>query len=339
LRYRSAMRNEQHDLARQRAEQRLGDAPGHAAKTAVGVEERRPGVEPDAHGFYDATAERRWSVVIPTRAGWGNLASTLPPLLAAISHDDEVVVVGDRCDPHLPEGLDARCRAVGHAGPAGFAPTCNRGAREACGHLLLILNDDVLVGRGLLERLEAELGRPGVGAVGPNVISRALARSESGTTVVWHRGVLESRQGALGSDGVVTVPYLCGAALAVRRVDFLRLGGFDERLAPYFWEDLDLSLRLREHVGETVVVGDVTVMHRHGATIENVPERDRRVVYERNRLLVTWRHLRGWRWLAHLAWMPLRLVAGLLRDRAVPAGFVQALNCLTVDKGRDARRD
>jgi GT2 family glycosyltransferase len=331
--------NEQHDLTRQRPEQRLGEGAGDAPKTAVGVEERRPGVEADAHRSYDATAERRWTVVIPTRAGWENLASTLPPLLAAVGQDDEVVVVGDRCNPHLPEGLDARCRAVAHGGPPGFAPASNRGAREARGHLLLILNDDVLVGRGLLERLEAELGRPGVGAVGPNVISKALARSESGTTVVWHHGVLESRQAALGSNGVVSVPYLCGAALALRRNDFLRLGGFDERLAPYFWEDLDLSLRLRERVGETVVVGEVTVSHRHGATIEKDPEKRRRVVYERNRLLVTWRHLRGWRWLQHLAWMPLRLAAGLLRDRAVPAGFLRALTCLVSDKGGDARRD
>lgn len=266
--------------------------------------------------------------MIPTRAGWEHLSGTLPPLLATLGEDDEVIVVADRCEASLPEPRDARCRVVAHEGVPGFAAACNRGAREARGGLLLFLNDDVVVGPGLLDRLKEELARPGVGAVGPNVLSELLGRSESGTTLAWHHGVLESRQGPLEGEGRVSVPYLCGAVLAVRREDFLRLGGFDERLAPYFWEDLDLSLRVRGGLGETVVVSGVTVRHRHGATIGKEPERRRRAIYERNRLLVSWRHLRGRRWVSHLAWIPLRLVAGLLRDLAVPKGFVLALGRL-----------
>jgi GT2 family glycosyltransferase len=277
--------------------------------------------------------------VIPTRLGWENLARTLPSLLGTMSDDDEVVVVGDRCDPRLPEPRDARCRVVAHAGVPGFAPACNRGVREARGALILILNDDVVVGPGVLQRLEEALSRPGVGAVGPNVVSEPLGRSESRTVLVWHHGVLEAHQEALAGQGTYSVPYLCGAALALRRDDFVRLGGFDERLAPYFWEDLDLSLRLRDQVGDTVALGEVAVSHRHGATVSREPEKHRRAIYERNRLLVTWRRLRGWRWVPHLAWTPVRLAAGLLREREVPAGFVQALARLVAGKGGDARRD
>ncbi len=333
------MGDEQDNLAREKAQQCVGEATRHAAEAAVGVEKRGPSVEPDAHEPYHATTERRFSVVIPTRLGWENLAVTLRPLLAVMGSEDEVVVVADRCDSPLPGRLDPRCRVVFHDGPGGFAPACNRGAREARGRLLLILNDDVLLGNGVLGPLEDALGRPGVGAAGPNVFSEALARSESGTTLAWHRGVLEPRQGPLVGDGAVPVPYLCGAALAVRRGDFLLVGGFDERLAPYFWEDLELSLRIRERVGETVALAGVTVSHRHGATIGHESEGRRRAVYERNRLLVTWRHLRGWRWLPHIAWLPIRLLAGAVRDRAVPAGFVLAVARVGRWKAGDARRD
>ena len=319
------MGNEEHDLARQKPQQLLGERARHAAEPAVGVEEGRPGVEADPHVSHHATVTERWSVVIPTRVGWEHLTSALPPLLATLGAADEVIVVADRCEARLPEVRDARFRVVPHHGPLGFAPACNRGAREAHGRLLLFLNDDVLVGEGLLDRLEEELEYPGVGAAGPDVISELLGRSESGTTVVWHHGVLEPRQGPLAGEGRVHVPYLCGAALALRREDFLRLGGFDERLAPYFWEDLDLSLRVRERVGDTVVVSGVTVAHCHGATIGKDPEERRRAIYERNRLLVTWRHLRATRWLSHLAWFPLRLAVGLVRDKAVSKGFVLAL--------------
>lgn len=263
--------------------------------------------------------------MIPTVAGWAHLESALPPLLAAMSLADEAVVVGDGRDPAVPPLGDPRCRVIVHRGRAGFAPACNRGASESRGELLLFLNDDVTVSAGVLDRLEAALRAPGVGAVGPNVVSEALGRSESGTRLVWNHGVLEARQLAFAGGGDPAVPYLCGAAFALRKHDFVRLGGFDERLAPYFWEDVELSLRVRERVGATIVASGATVVHRHGASISREPEAKRRIVYERNRLLVTWRHLRGRRWLAHLAWLPLRLAAGAVRDRAVTLGFPLAL--------------
>lgn len=263
--------------------------------------------------------------MIPTRAGRPHLDLSLPPLLAALGRGDEVVVAGDNRDPGLPPDADPRCRAVVHRGPPGFGPVCNRGAAEARGRMLLFLNDDVVVAPGLLEVLERELAAEGAGAVAPDVVSEALGRSESGTSLRWRHGVLEARQHPLERAGRVEVPYLCGAAVAMRRDDFRLLGGFDGRLAPYYWEDVDLSLRTRERVGSTIVVGAASVRHRHGATVNSEPETLRRVVYERNRFLVTWRNLHGARWLWHLAWFPLRLAASAVRDRSVARGFVRAL--------------
>ena len=276
--------------------------------------------------------------MVPTKAGWRHLARSLPPLVAALGSDDEIVAVGDNCDPGVPAGADPRCRTVVHSGTAGFAPVCNRGAAEARGRLLLFLNDDVVVSAGILETLERELARPGVGAVGPDVFSEALGRSESATSLLWHHGVLEARQRPLEGTGCVPVPYLCGAALAVRKADFDRLGGFDERLAPFFWEDTDLSLRIRATVGATVVTRGATVRHRHGATVGAVPETTRRTIYERNRFLVTWKHLEGARWLAHLGWLPLRLASSLASDRAAAAGLLGALRSLRSKRSADARR-
>jgi hypothetical protein len=87
-----------------------------------------------------------------------------------------------------------------------------------------------------------------------------------------------------------------------------------------------------------LVACGATVSHRHGATINSEPEARRRAVYERNRLLVSWRHLRRWRWLAHLAWFPLRLAAGLVRDRAVATGIVLALGSVLAVRRVDASR-
>jgi GT2 family glycosyltransferase len=277
-------------------------------------------------------------VIVPTRSSWTAIGATVHAVLEAGGTGVEVVVAGDQTAPAEVPRLDPHVRVAVNRGARGFAPTCNAGARAARGELLLFLNDDVVLGAGVLDALAGALARPGVGGAGPDVRSRALGRSESGTALAWRHGVLEARQEALAGGDPVEVPYLCGAALAVRRADFERLGGFDERLAPYYWEDVDLSLRLREAIGPTVAVA-AAVDHRHGATIGRESERLRRVVYERNRFLVSWRHLRGARWIVHLAWLPLRLAASLLRDRAVVAGLLAALRAAPAAGRAGARRD
>jgi GT2 family glycosyltransferase len=278
-------------------------------------------------------------VVIPTVVGWSHLEASLPPLLVEMGGDDEVVVVADNCDVTLPPTLETRCRVVVHRGRRGFGPACNFGVQESTGALVLLLNDDVTVCPRLLASLAAQLARPEVAAVSPNLISQRLGRSESSTTLRWHHGVLEARQQGLEGDGRIAVPYLCGAALAVRREDFLRAGGFDERLAPYYWEDLDLSLRLRKGGGDTFVLAGLAVAHRHGATIDREPGLRRRRLYERNRLLVTWKNLEGRAWFGHLLWELGRAGAGLLRSPAVPLGLLDALLTVARRRGGHARRD
>ncbi len=271
-----------------------------------------------------ASRDDGWSVIVPTRAGWTNLQRSLPAIAAALGGAGEILVVADnvRLDPEAGRSLPFR--AVAHGGERGFATACNAGAREARGRRLLFVNDDVEVEPTTVAALEHVLDDPGVAAVGPNVWSETLGRSESGSRLEWRRGVLDARQDALPESGVWDVPFLTGAAIAVRRDEFLRIGGFDARLAPYYWEDADLCLRLQ--AGRRIVaVGDAIVRHRHGATIGMEDPRARRIVYERNRLLVTWRHAGGLRMAAHLAWLPARLGASCLRDRVVVRAWLEAL--------------
>ena len=274
----------------------------------------------------------KWSVIVPTRAGWPHLQLSLPAIAAALDGAGEILVVADnvRLDPEAGRALPFR--AVAHAGERGFATACNAGARAARGRRLLFVNDDVELEPTTVATLEHVLDDPGVAAVGPNVWSETLGRSESGSRLEWRRGVLDARQDALPTSGVWDVPFLTGAAIAVRRDEFLRVGGFDERLAPYYWEDADLGLRLR--AGRRIVaVGDAIVRHRHGATIGMEDPHARRIVYERNRLLVTWRHAGPLRMAAHLAWLPARLGASCLRDRIVVRAWLEAL------RRRGRRRD
>jgi len=65
-----------------------------------------------------------------------------------------------------------------------------------------------------------------------------------------------------------TFPYLEGWLLASHRIIWDQLGGFDDRFAPFDYEDIDLSTKAR-YLGFDLVSLNLPVEHKHlGSTIE-----------------------------------------------------------------------
>jgi len=62
------------------------------------------------------------------------------------------------------------------------------------------------------------------------------------------------------------VDYCSGACLAVRRSVFERLGGFDTRYAPAYYEDVDLAFRLRENGYRVLYQPAAKIVHFEGST-------------------------------------------------------------------------
>ncbi len=63
-----------------------------------------------------------------------------------------------------------------------------------------------------------------------------------------------------------SVDYCSGASLMVRRQVFLEVGGFDEKYAPAYFEDVDLAFRLRRRGLRTIYQPRSEVMHYCGAS-------------------------------------------------------------------------
>ncbi len=115
---------------------------------------------------------------------------------------------------------------------------------------------------------------------------------------------------------------------AFSREKFLELGGYDARFYPGIFEDIDLSHRARKkgyklfYEPESVVyhMGQASFKKRFGA-------RGISVMAHRNNFLFMWKNFRcpGF-WLAHLFFLPLRLLFSLLKgDSSLTEGFFQAL--------------
>ncbi|MET0936157.1 MAG: glycosyltransferase family 2 protein [Luteibacter sp.] len=205
------------------------------------------------------------------------LASTVPV---------EVIVVDNGSTDGIPEALDRayadddRVRVIYNRANLGFGPAVNRGAAQARGSRLLVLNPDCLVDPDTIARMAAHMDvHTGiVGAVvcdsagNPDPASRR--RDPLVGRAVRHMLGLGGKDGIdIGGplpEGAEEVEDVSGAILLMPRAVFERLGGFDEAFFLHC-EDLDLCRRARDGGYKVVLAGDVHVLHGKGGSSRHRP--------------------------------------------------------------------
>jgi GT2 family glycosyltransferase len=155
----------------------------------------------------------------------------------------------------------------------GYGAAANQAVSQTAVPYVLLLNCDTRLQVSALSALGVYLDRePGVAIVGPRLVDAdgALQRScyafPTPLNLVLDFGKLGS---LIGRDracpGPRAVPWVSGAALAVRRIAFESVGGFDESFFMYY-EEVDLCYRLAQ-AGWQVHFAPVTdVVHVGGAS-------------------------------------------------------------------------
>lgn len=143
--------------------------------------------------------------------------------------------------------------AIVAADPASAAAR-NRAASRASGDVLVFLDLDLApTAPGWLDELVAQALRAEVGAVGGKVISAEGRVLHAGfgldpqrIAVALHRGIPDSASGYHGQLVLLRETGAVSAAcLATRRAVFEELGGFDSRMFPAAFHDVDWCLRAR----------------------------------------------------------------------------------------------
>jgi GT2 family glycosyltransferase len=170
----------------------------------------------------------------------------------------------------------------------GFGGAVNVAAAEARGKYIVLLNDDSLVESNWLESLVETAERRQCGAVGSTILNLDGTLQEAGS-VLWSDG----STAAVGDGGPVghwdferPVDYCSGASLLVRRSAWEQLHGFDESYYPAYYEDVDLSLRLKQNGWEVWYQPISRIRHvRSASTVSSLrnflSERNREVFVER----------------------------------------------------------
>ncbi|MGA8277850.1 MAG: glycosyltransferase [Rhodanobacteraceae bacterium] len=214
------------------------------------------------------------SIVVPV---FNQIAYTTACLRSLAEHAGEtafeVIVVDDASSDATARRLGniTGARVLRNAENLGFVGSCNAGAASARGEFVLFLNNDTVVTEGWLEHLLRCFDEePDCGMVGAKLVYPDGRLQEAGGIVfndgsAWNYGRFENPLDPRFNFRR-EVDYCSGAAIVLRREVFDRLGGFDARYAPAYYEDTDFAFKLRAAGLKTFYEPAATVMHFEGAT-------------------------------------------------------------------------
>jgi N-acetylglucosaminyl-diphospho-decaprenol L-rhamnosyltransferase len=202
----------------------------------------------------------------------------------------------------LDEVASSGVTVIRRATNGGFAVGCNAGIAAGLGDIVMLLNPDAEIVTGTAADLEQALTDSPAMVLAPRLENsdgqpiapiRPSPRGRDLVTDILRVGAIRLR---LTRTAYVARPgtgWIVGAALALRRSDWQRLGGLDEGY--FLWyEDVDFGARIARAGGSLAITDALLVRHQGASTWGRLPRRRRQWLRVRG----AWRYARhnlGWR--------------------------------------------
>lgn len=283
------------------------------------------------------------SIIIPNFNGEKILPKNLPGVLNAIKSSDfdsEIIISDDNSSDASVEIIKkfiednkeskVKIKLLEASVNKGFSSNVNRGAREAVGDILVLLNTDVIPSKNFLDPLMIHFKDDDVFAVGcmdesvedGKIVLRGRGKG------VWRRGFLN--HSAASIDGFDTL-WVSGGSGAFRKSIWDKLGGLDTLYDPFYWEDIDLSYRANKSGFRTIFEKNSVVRHEHEKGVIKTkykPTWVKRTVY-RNQFIFSWKNSDFNTLISSIFWLPYHLINGAVTgDSSLIFGFFLALKRL-----------
>jgi O-antigen biosynthesis protein len=214
------------------------------------------------------------SIVIPNYNGEDNLKRNLPKIEEAIRNyqgDSEILIVDDASTDESLVFIKLFCqnknnssRFILNSKNLGFGETCNVGVKNAQGEIVVLLNSDVYPEKNFLKFLVPHFADDkifGVGCFEKTMNEKNEVISERGAGKIFFKdGIFQHSAGDLNSN---ITDWVCGGSGAFRKDLYLKLGGFDKRFYPFYWEDVDLSYCATQEGYKLIFENRSIVFHQH----------------------------------------------------------------------------
>ncbi len=294
--------------------------------------------------------ENMISVIIPHYDDISLLQEHLPKLtklLSASKLEFEVIVSDDAS----PVGVVAELRKLQKIYPAisfilkeqneGFGPSVNRAVKQARGEFVFVLKNDTLPARAdffalLLKHFAdpqvfavsaasqtEEDGQPEIRGQGIIIFFRGFflhfrTRSDYGKWLLTSRstrslGEKLSANTQSEAPGTKHSAWADGGSSVFRREVFLKLGGFNQVYAPFYWEDTDLGY-LAWKAGYTIDFEPQALLvheHRQGTIARHYSAKALKILNIRNQFNFVWSNGDGEHLLQHFFWYPYHFLVAL----------------------------
>lgn len=216
------------------------------------------------------------SIVVPVHNKLIHTLACLRSILHAGSRHSFEVLLADDASTDATQKTLAKLtspifKVFRNESAQGFLRNCNAVATQAKGDWLVLLNNDTIVLPGWLDELIDTLaGNSDIGLTGAKLLYPDGSLQESGGVVwrdanAWNIGRgLDPRMPSFSF--LREVDYCSGAAIALSLSLWDRLGGFDERYSPAYYEDTDLALRVNAAGYRVVVQPLAGLVHFEGVS-------------------------------------------------------------------------
>ncbi|WP_419817074.1 glycosyltransferase [Glaciibacter flavus] len=206
------------------------------------------------------------SIVIATYADWILTLECIRSIADSTSGTDYEIVVVENGSPvstgeilamAIPE--EGRIRLDRHYRNTNFALGSNLGFAQTEGEYVLFLNNDVVVADGAIDALAAAfVSDESVTAAQPVILASDGSVSDTGWII--ESGIVRRNVRRPSPAATASIDAFSGVAVMLRARDFAEVRGFDPLYANGF-DDVDLSVRLKELGGTFIVVDEAEIVH------------------------------------------------------------------------------
>jgi GT2 family glycosyltransferase len=287
---------------------------------------------------FPVVAEPLVSVVMVTHGNWPLVRRALEALQEHTDPVYEVIVVDSSSPDETPQMLEEEVEeayVVLSEDNLGFGLGSNLGAEQAQGRYICFLNSDAMVEPGWLEPLLEMLKKDStVGAVVPMLLNPDGSIQEAGSvvdSVGWTQALgADENPNSFENRFSREIDYGSAACLLIRREDFWAVGGFDRAYGIGYFEDVELSFRLKERGLRTMYEPRSRIVHvRHGSGksehARNLMQANRAIFYER--------------WSDRLGQRPTLMDVAARKRRMISARDAEALDRILVVDDRVPMHD
>ena len=265
-------------------------------------------------------------------------------LQALAGQECEVIVVDNASSDDTLQRIEgSSVRLVANETNRGFAAAANQAASLATGDVLLFLNPDAIAEAGAVAALLHCLHSTGADAVGGALLDAqgqpargfafrrlptlwALIFEATLVNQLWPGNPVNRRYRCVDADysRPQEVEQPAGACLALRRTAWDKLGGFDERFFPVWYEDVDLCKRLLDGGLRIIYCPEARFYHEGAHSVGRMSFRDKQLFWYGNMLRYAGKHFSsGQVFLLRLAiikGMALRSIGALFGANKAPMG-------------------